>query len=142
MRSTSIMNTLMGVIPAHPIGETKSGVRNAGNSWPVDTPGGRFYAEGDTEAPVTREGQLIFFFSSCMAGGQWEQITGSISPVLGLLRILDIAATVKPIYGRQQGAQIGYNAQKPGRPNHVCHSYFVANLRLSLGEEVAPRNAG
>ena len=29
--------------------------------WPVDTPGGRYWAEFDDEAPVTREGQLIFF---------------------------------------------------------------------------------
>jgi len=69
-----------------------------------------------------------------------EQITGSISPVLGLPWILDIDATVKPIYGRQQGAQIGYNPQKPGRPSHVYHSYFVANLRISLGVEVRPGN--
>ena len=29
--------------------------------WPVDTPGGRYFAEFDDEAPVTREGQLLFF---------------------------------------------------------------------------------
>jgi hypothetical protein len=30
--------------------------------WPIDTPGGRFYAEWDNQAPVSREGQLMFFF--------------------------------------------------------------------------------
>jgi len=45
---------------------------------------------------------------------------------------------VKPLYGHQQGAEIGYNPHKPGRPSHVYHSYFVANLRISLGVEVRP----
>jgi len=67
------MNTVIDVVAANPVGESKSEVRNAGNSWPVDTPGGRFYAEWDAEAPVTREGQLIFFFQFLKAGGRWEE---------------------------------------------------------------------
>lgn len=35
---------------------------------------------------------------------------------------------------------IGYNPQQPGRPSHVYHSHFVANLRISLGVEVRPGN--
>jgi hypothetical protein len=69
-----------------------------------------------------------------------SQILGTISPALGLPWILDIDVTVKPLYGRQEGAEIGYNPQKPGRPSHVYHSYFVANLRISLGVEVRPGN--
>lgn len=74
------------------------------------------------------------------AGLDWlsTHILGSISPALCLPWILDIDVTVKPLYGHQQGAQIGYNPQKPGRPSHVYHSYFVANLRISLGVEVRP----
>ena len=60
--------------------------------------------------------------------------------MLGLSGILDIGVTVKPLYGRQQGAVIGYNPQKPDRPYHVDHSYFVVNLRTSLGVEVRPGN--
>ena len=30
----------------------------------MDTPGGRYYAEIDDQAPVTREGQLIFFMAN------------------------------------------------------------------------------
>jgi hypothetical protein len=76
------------------------------------------------------------------AGLDWlsTQILSSISPALGLPWILDIDVTVKPLYGHQQGAEIGYNPQKPGRPSHVYHSYFVANLRISLGVEVRPGN--
>ena len=68
------------------------------------------------------------------------QILDSISPVLGLPWIMDIDVTVKPLYGHQEGAEIGYNPQKPGRPSHVYHSYFMANLRISLGVEVRPGN--
>ena len=43
---------------------------------------------------------------------------------------------VKPLYGHQQGAQIGYHPQKPGRPSQAYHSYFMAGTRLCLGVEV------
>ena len=39
----------------------------------MDTPGGRFYAEWDDQAPVTREGQLMFFFQFLHVGGRWEE---------------------------------------------------------------------
>lgn len=76
------------------------------------------------------------------AGLDWlsDQVLGSISPALGLPWILDIDVTVKPLYGHPQEAAIGYNPQKPGRPSHVYHSYFVANLRISLGVEIRPGN--
>ena len=46
--------------------------------------------------------------------------------------LLDIDATIKPLYGHQQGAEIGYNPHKPGRPSHVLHTFWVGNLRLVL----------
>ena len=204
----------------HPAGETKTHAAYPSGSWPLDTPGGRFYAEWDDEAPVTREGQLIFFFQFLQAGGRWQeflrecplrytgnrasgapnvmatamlsilcghwrfahinavrgdavnpgllgartvsedavrlamrripeaaglewlsnQLLASISPALFLQWILDIDTTIKPLYGRQEGAAIGYNPKKPGRPSHVYHSYFVSHLRISLGVEVRPGN--
>lgn len=54
--------------------------------------------------------------------------------------ILDIDSTVKPLYGHQEGAKRGYNPTKPGRPSHVYHTYFAANVRLVLGVEVQPGN--
>ena len=54
----------------HPLGESDLG--QLGEPWPVDTPGGRYYAEIDQEAPVTREGQLIFFAQFLHVGGRWE----------------------------------------------------------------------
>ena len=43
--------------------------------------------------------------------------------------VLDMDATVKPLYGRQEGAEVGYNPHKPGRPSHVLHTFWVGNLR-------------
>jgi hypothetical protein len=185
--------------------------------WPVDTPGGRYFAEFDDEVPVTREGQLIFFAQFLHTGGRWEQFversplayTGNrgsrvvdvlgtavlsvlcghwryahinavrgdqlnppllgmsatvsedvvrgawrrleegaglawlerelracVKPVLSQPWVLDIDVTIKTIYGRQQGAELGHNPHKPGRPSHAYHSYFMANTRLCLGVEV------
>ena len=42
----------------------------------------------------------------------------------------------KPIYGKQEGAEVGYNPNKRGRPSHCYHSYLIANLRLVLGVDV------
>ena len=206
-------------VEAHPISEPASNAVETADRWPLDTPGGRFYAEWESQAPVTREGQLIFFFQFLDAGDRWQRLLAncpldyagnrgsgklnvmgtallsilcghwryahinsvrgdavnaallgmekivsedvvraalkrmeeeqslrwvqahileSISPALNLPWILDIDTTVKCLYGHQEGAQIGYNPRKPGRPCHVYHSYFVANLRISLGVEVLP----
>ncbi len=59
--------------------------------------------------------------------GHWRyaHIIDCIRPALHLPWILDWDTTVKPLYGNQQGAKIGYNPQKPGRPSHVYH--FIAN---------------
>ncbi len=54
--------------------------------------------------------------------------------------ILDIDSTVKPLYGRQEGAVVGFNPHKPGRPSHVFHTYLIANLRLILDVDVQPGN--
>jgi hypothetical protein len=54
--------------------------------------------------------------------------------------ILDIDTTVKCLYGRQEGAVVGYNPRKPGRPSHSYHGYFMANTRLALGAEVRDGN--
>src|SRR5438552_13999972 len=45
--------------------------------WPVDTRGGRYFAEFDGEAPVTREGQLLFFAQFLHAGGRWERFVSN-----------------------------------------------------------------
>jgi hypothetical protein len=54
--------------------------------------------------------------------------------------ILEVDGTVKPLYGNQEGAVVGYNPHKPGRPSHVYQTYVIANLRLVLDVEVQPGN--
>lgn len=54
--------------------------------------------------------------------------------------VLDTDVTVKCLYGKQEGAVVGYNPKKPGRPSHSYHSYFMANTRLALKVEVKPGN--
>jgi hypothetical protein len=76
------------------------------------------------------------------AGINWlqEQLDYTLRPLLGEPWILDVDTTVKPLYGEQEGAVVGYNPGKPGRPSHTYHSYMVANLRLMLEVEVQPGN--
>lgn len=59
-------------------------------------------------------------------------------PFLDAKWILDIDVTIKPIYGRQEGASLGHNPHKPGRPSHAYHTYWIATLRLCLEVEVHP----
>jgi len=54
--------------------------------------------------------------------------------------ILDTDTTVKCLYGKQEGAVVGYNPQKKGRPSHNYHSCFMGNTRLALTVEVNPGN--
>jgi hypothetical protein len=51
--------------------------------------------------------------------------------------VLDIDASIKPLYGHQEGAEIGYNPSKPMRPSHVLHTFLVGNLRLVLDVQVS-----
>lgn len=54
--------------------------------------------------------------------------------------ILDVDATVKPLYGHPEGAVVGFNPHKPGRPSHVNHTYWASSLRLALQVETQPGN--
>src|SRR5438270_3724528 len=55
------------------------------------------------------------------AGLAWLQrhLDYCASPLLSEPWILDIDSTIKPLYGQQEGAMVGYNPQKPGRPSHL-----------------------
>ncbi len=62
----------------------------------------------------------------------------SVEPVLGEPWIWDLDVTSKTVYGRQQGAEVGYNPRKPGRLAHAYHTFFISRLRLVLDVVVAP----
>jgi hypothetical protein len=76
------------------------------------------------------------------ASGEWlkKHLKASYEPLLQEPWILDLDTTVKPLYGHQQDAKVGYNPTKPGRPSHAYHSYFVANIRMVLDMEVQAGN--
>jgi hypothetical protein len=61
-----------------------------------------------------------------------QALMASVRQALDRPWVLDIDATIKPLYGRQEGAEVGYNPHKPGRPSHVLHTFWVGNLRLVL----------
>ncbi len=65
-----------------------------------------------------------------------KHLKRSYEPLLYEPWVLDIDSTVKPLYGHQEGAKVGYNPKKMGRPSHVYHNYFSGTLRLVLDVEV------
>ena len=74
------------------------------------------------------------------ASTQWLQthLLRCYEPLLTEPWILDVDVTIKSLYGHQEGAEVGYNPHKPGRPSHTYHTYFIGNLRLALDVEVRP----
>jgi hypothetical protein len=46
--------------------------------------------------------------------------------------VLDLDATVKTRYGRQEEARVGYNPMHPGRPSHVYHAMVLTAARPAL----------
>jgi hypothetical protein len=78
-----------------------------------------------------REAQLArstAWMDTALAESTWDALTTDW--------ILDCDATVKLLYGHQDGAEVGYNPTKPGRPSHTIHTYWIANVRLVLDAEV------
>jgi hypothetical protein len=75
-------------------------------------------------------------------GTAWldTHLADSVGPLLEAPWILDTDTTIKPLYGHQEGALIGYNPKKPGRPSHAYHTYLMGGLRQVLGVEVSAGN--
>src|SRR5271154_1632092 len=72
------------------------------------------------------------------AGAVWmrRHLDYCLEPLLSEPWILDIDTTVKPLYGHQEGAVVGYNPKKPGRPSHCYHTYSMAGTRLVFDVDV------
>lgn len=69
---------------------------------------------------------------------QWmqAQLMHSVAEALKTPWVLDCDTTIKPLYGHQAGAELGYNPRKPGRPSHAIHTYWIGNLRLVLDAQL------
>ena len=76
--------------------------------------------------------------AAALARWQTEALLATYAPALEQPWIADLDVTVKPIYGHQEGATIGYNPHKPGRPSHAYHTVFLRTLRVALDVEVRP----
>lgn len=76
------------------------------------------------------------------SGVAWldRHLAKTTQPLLTTPWILDLYATVKCLYGKQEGAVVGYNPKKPGRPSHSYHSALMATTRLALAVDVLPGN--
>lgn len=74
--------------------------------------------------------------AAALAQWQTQALLATYAPALDQPWIADLDVTVKPIYGHQEGAEVGYNPHKPGRPSHAYHTVFLRTLRVALDVEV------
>jgi len=91
-------------------------------------------------AKVVSEDSLrrAFEGGDAVALAQWQTqgLRATYGPALEEPWIADLDVTVKPIYGHQEGAEVGYNPHKPGRPSHAYHTVFLRTLRVALDVQV------
>lgn len=66
------------------------------------------------------------------AGEPWMRSArmSSMREALQRPELLDMDATVKLLYGHQEGVALGCNLHQPGRPSHVLHTVWIGSLRL------------
>jgi hypothetical protein len=76
------------------------------------------------------------------SGVAWldRYLAKTAQPLLTTPWILDLDATVKCLYGKQDGAVVGDNPKKPGRPSHSDHRAMMANTRRAVAVDVLPGN--
>ena len=70
----------------------------------------------------------------------WNENLHCLAPLLAQQYALDLDPTVKTLYGHQEGAAVGYNPHKHGRPSHCFHVMSIAELRMSVGFVILPGN--
>jgi hypothetical protein len=92
-------------------------------------------AAHNTQERATQQAQAL-------QAEQWmqAQLRHSIANATQSGWILDCDTTVKVLYGHQEGAVVSYNPQKPGRPSHTIHTYWIGNLRLVLDAQLQAGN--
>jgi hypothetical protein len=93
---------------------------------------------------VVSEDSLRRSFQECdgAAVESWQANTlvNTCRPFLKVPWICDLDVTVKTLYGKQEGAEVGYNPHKKGRPSHAYHTLFIRHARLALDVFVQPGN--
>jgi hypothetical protein len=73
-------------------------------------------------------------------GAAWlgGHLSFCVGPLLTEPWVLDVYTTIKPLFGHQEGARLGYNPKKPGRPSHCYHTYLMASTLLVLDVDAGP----
>lgn len=69
-----------------------------------------------------------------------QQLNETYAALLDQNWILDLDATVKTLYGRQEEARVGYNPMKPGRPSHVYHAMVMTAAKLVVNVDAVAGN--
>jgi hypothetical protein len=69
-----------------------------------------------------------------------RQMNETYAALLDQQWVLDLDATVKTLYGRQEEARVGYNPMKPGRPSHVYHAMVLTAAKLVLNVDAEAGN--
>ena len=69
-----------------------------------------------------------------------RHLSPAVRPQLQEPWVLDIDTTVKPVYGHQEGAEIGCNPLRKGRPSMAIHTYQMGVTRLVLEVDVEAGN--
>jgi hypothetical protein len=64
------------------------------------------------------------------------QLMGSVQAALSAPWILDIDTTIKPLYGKQSGAEVSYNPHKPGRTQ--VYGLTLTNRLNGLIDRIRP----
>ena len=142
MRFGCIASSDAGVKPktettlVHQIGESSEAVNDKQNlceieTQAVETLAGKTQVSWDFDSSVSRMGEVSYFSEFLEANGLFDSLIENcplrcasnnapeIREALGTLLlsqrgILDVDTPIKTLYGKQQGALVGYNPHKPG----------------------------
>lgn len=96
------------------------------------------------ERRIPSDSSVIRFFKKIdsKSGAAWiNNAEKVLSSSLTSHSILDWDSTVTTRFGEQEGAEIGYNPHKPGRPSHHPLLCTISGTRLCLHMEYRPGNA-
>ena len=119
----------------------KHSTRQAAGAQKIETLGGAYVLrwDGKTQMIVNAHAALLNQFAK--AGGFFDRLLETCPmrlPSNNAPEVRDLIATVKPLYGCQEGAEFDYSPQKPGRPSHRYRTLCIAKLRLTLAVVVHP----
>jgi hypothetical protein len=156
LRNCGLLERLVNQCPIHRTSPNASAVRDVLVSFLLTAlcEGSRFsHVERFREDPtmsqlfgiknVVGDDTIRRFFNQFAEGQGRDWIESAITPIWQALPeqlILDWDSTVLTRYGHQQGAVVGYNPHKRGRPSHHPLLAVAAGTRLCVSYRMRPGN--